>query len=105
MKINHDIPEPENSRRTWPFKDMQVGDSFFCAETENGFKCLRSAASYHKKLHPPFDYISKKVIENGIKGVRTWRTKDLSPATLSGNSAGIQKTKNRETEQQKNTKT
>ena len=63
------IPDPRMGRRpTLPFQGMSVGDSFFTTDPTASTK----AAYYKRKLG--FSFVSRTQTENGVRGVRLWRT-------------------------------
>lgn len=72
MKIDHNIPIPlSNMLISWPFKAMAINDSVFIT----GFTHERITATCHgyaKKAHKTFK--TRTQVEDGIKGVRVWRT-------------------------------
>lgn len=73
MKIEHNIPIPLTQRFVaWPFKAMQVNDSVFISEYTQERICA-TCHGYGAKTNKKFK--TRAQIENGIKGVRVWRTK------------------------------
>jgi len=72
MNICTDIPMPADPARgrpaIYPFGRMKVGDSFLVMADRA--PRARLAAAAHKRLHPGWDYMSRK--EGGC--VRIWRT-------------------------------
>ena len=65
--IDKNIPIPKR-RTKWPFADMEVGDSFFAP----GF--ASDEFSGRTKHYAPKKFTVRTVIENGVRGVRVWRT-------------------------------
>jgi len=68
-KIEKSVPLPSpNEKISYPFKQMEVGDSFFVPEEKVGSmrQCL-----WKNRLRLGFSFVTRK--ENG--GVRVWRTK------------------------------
>ena len=83
IQIDKNIPVPaetEVSRNTiYPWLEMGIGDSFFQApfDHEDQKVCrsrLVSARANRRKEHGE-DYVIAYVTENGIYGVRVWKTK------------------------------
>ncbi len=74
---NIPIPEPRNGKkkRHYPFAELEIGDSFFV----EGFQWKsigELSGSYNKyRKVTKKKFISRKVTENNIKGLRIWRTK------------------------------
>ena len=54
----------------FPFTDMEVGDSVFVPEA----KPNSSYASAATRNYSPHKFIQRTVIEDGVKGLRIWRT-------------------------------
>ena len=53
LAIEKDIPIPakcEHQPRKYPFKEMEIGDSFFTPATIASPTTIRSAANYNSKL-------------------------------------------------------
>jgi phenylalanyl-tRNA synthetase beta subunit len=86
-KIEKGIPSPLTTGKTkYPITKMEIGDSFFieCEDSEKQAKTVGSVCTIirqYKKLHPDENigfFVTKKVVENGVKGVRVWKveTKD-----------------------------
>lgn len=66
--IEKNIPAPAITRtRTYPFREMEIGDSFFVTATPvvNIHGCARR--------HRPKKFICRTVTENGVRGIRVWR--------------------------------
>lgn len=69
IQNNIPIPAPKAGRvATLPFEQMNIGDSFFTSDPTATTK----AAYFKKKLG--ISFISRTQIENGVRGVRLWRT-------------------------------
>ena len=66
------LPKRKWTKRDYPFKDMQVGDSIFVWESQ---KYFRSAASNYFRDRPTKDYTTETVIRNGRKGILLTRMK------------------------------
>ena len=71
ITIDSNIPIPARTGRgrnpLYPFREMEVGESFFAAgkRTQIVLKCA------HR--HRPKLFSCRTVVENGVKGVRAWR--------------------------------
>ena len=83
IQIDKNIPVPAETevwRNTkYPRLEMGIGDSFFQApfDHEDQKVCrsrLLSARANRRKFHGE-DYVIAYVTENGIYGVRVWKTK------------------------------
>ena len=71
-KIEHDVPPPSASSRkgsTYPFKDMNCGDSFFVPQSGPNYDALRQAAIRFSKNNPEYAFSLRKV----KGGYRVWR--------------------------------
>lgn len=71
IKIDRNIPLPTSGRggvKKYPFGDMNIGDSCFIAGSTSGQ--MSSRVSYYR----PKKFTIRTVIENGVNGVRVWRT-------------------------------
>lgn len=84
IKLDKNVPMPTSQGRdsSYPFADMEVGDSFFVAgKTSN--QLVNAAAHWRKKMGMSF--VTRNTEEIGIhpetgaeapiKGARIWRTK------------------------------
>ena len=68
MKINKNIPIPDNKvRRSYPYKDMEIGDSFYIDGLGLSVVCNNNYR-YGKKLGMRF------IARSENEGVRVWRT-------------------------------
>lgn len=66
-QIDRDVPLPANNRSTWPWADMEVGDSF--GAPINKHNALRAGVAFAgKKLGRKF------ICRLHGDGVRVWRT-------------------------------
>ena len=83
IQIDKNIPVPAETgvwgNTKYPWLEMDIGDSFFQApfDHEDQKVCrsrLVSARANRRKFHGE-DYVIAYVIENGIYGVRVWKTK------------------------------
>ena len=61
-----EIPS-RNVDARYPFKDMEVGDSFFTTSTPQSYVSLNTRVLRPKK------FSCRTVVENGIRGLRIWR--------------------------------
>lgn len=71
MTIQIDKNVPRTTRRKYPFKDMEVGDSFFAPDKTTH---SMGGAIAHAKNTLGGQYAMRTVTENGVSGVRVWRT-------------------------------
>lgn len=72
FEIEDGVPIPEKRTYKYPLSDLEVGQSIFVPnETHNR---VRGHVESHKRRNG-FDYVTRTVVENDIKGVRVWRTK------------------------------
>lgn len=68
FKIDKDIPAPDRAK--YPVRGMEVGDSFFVPSREPSARnSPQTAGRYYG-----FKLVSRAVVEDGIEGVRIWRT-------------------------------
>jgi hypothetical protein len=67
IEIEKGVPITGKSRQRFPFKDMEVGDSFFIKDGKN--KSAYSSAAGFARRHPAFAFTVRKI--NG--GIRVWR--------------------------------
>jgi hypothetical protein len=67
MKIDKGIPMPKRNTRNsrYPWKELEVGDSFFIPGSSNGY----STVTYANKVYAPKRFACRK--DNA--GVRIWR--------------------------------
>ena len=76
FKVEKGVPIPVARRGTekkYPFSDLEIGDSFFVSgKLVVTFSGQVSTAA---KRMPGRRFTARTVTENGIKGVRVWRTK------------------------------
>lgn len=67
IEIAKGIPTPTRGRAKYPFRSMQLGDSFFAPRaTVIG---LHGCARRHR----PMRFTCRTVVEQGVPGVRVWR--------------------------------
>jgi hypothetical protein len=58
-------------RTTYPFAEMEVGDSFF---TKKARGTMAGIARYWAK-QLDYKFATRDVVEKGVEGTRVWRTK------------------------------
>ena len=83
VTVDKNIPVPDETEvwgnTRYPWREMGIGDSFFQApfdhEDQKGCRSrmLRARAN-RRKIHGE-DYVVSYVTENGLDGVRVWKTK------------------------------
>lgn len=67
IEITKGLPTPHRGRSKYPFRGMDLGDSFFApGATVIG---LHGCARRHR----PMRFTCRTVVENGVSGVRVWR--------------------------------
>ncbi len=75
MQIDKHIPvPPDATKRKYPFRDMQPGDSaFFPGENlrHKQHRAYMSARNYVKSKG--WKIAVRSVVEDGVKGIRIWR--------------------------------
>lgn len=78
VKIDKGVPMPGgkgiNGTSKYPFRDMEVGDSAFFAGSGPSGAEKNSADMWAKYNKNGCRFASRTVTENGVKGVRIWRT-------------------------------
>jgi len=70
IKVEKNVPMPPSITR-YPFRKMNVGDSFF-APGKTGTDISKASQIYKAD---GLRFTARTVVENGIKGARAWRTK------------------------------
>ena len=67
IEITKGLPTPHRGRTKYPFRDMELGDSFFAPGS--------SVIGIHgcARRHRPMRFTCRSVVENGIAGIRVWR--------------------------------
>lgn len=69
IKIDKNFPPPFSGKaRKYPFRDMEIGDSFFAE-----IPVSRLSQAAHNNRQEGRKYTSRTVTENGVKGTRIWR--------------------------------
>lgn len=72
IPIDRGIPlpsEPPKNARKYPFRDLELGDSFFApCKTREQLKSLISRSSCSCRR-----FVTRSVVEDGVKGLRVWR--------------------------------
>jgi hypothetical protein len=87
ISIEKGVPIPDGrytngGREKYPFRRMEIGDSFFVSdEGRMSGQWLRAklytyAASVRKRGVPDLRITARVVEENGVSGVRVWRVED-----------------------------
>lgn len=78
FKIDTDIPmpvRPAQNTASYPFKDLEIGQSFFVAlkagEMPLNAAAIRARTYWQHRLGTK--YASRTVTEDGVKGLRFWR--------------------------------
>lgn len=67
IAITKGLPAPRGRKSKYPFRDMELGDSFFAPGS--------SVIGIHgcARRHRPMRFTCRSVVENGIAGIRVWR--------------------------------
>lgn len=67
IEITKGVPAPRGRRAKYPFRDMDIGDSFFAPGS--------SVIGIHgcARRHRPMRFTCRSVVENGVAGIRVWR--------------------------------
>ena len=65
--ITKGLPAPRGRRAKYPFRDMEIGDSFFAPGS--------SVIGIHgcARRHRPMRFTCRSVVEDGVSGIRVWR--------------------------------
>lgn len=67
-RIQKNVPIPQNKIASkYPFKDMEIGDSFFASGIPATY------ISLHSRMLRPMKFSCRTVTENGVRGLRVWR--------------------------------
>lgn len=71
IEIDKHVPMP-GKRNKYPWSELQPGDSFFVPGRE-----VKSFGSqvHASSVRTGHGYTTRTVVENGVRGVRVWRTK------------------------------
>lgn len=69
-QIDKGVPVPTDNYFRYPFRRMEVGDSFFVPFVP---KRVQSAAAYFTRRNPQYRFCTRTVKEKGVNGVRCWR--------------------------------
>ena len=66
-EITKGLPTPRGRKSKYPFRDMEVGDSFFSPGS--------SVIGIHgcARRHRPMKFTCRSVVEDGVAGIRVWR--------------------------------
>ena len=64
-KISQNVPPPTDNGHatTHPFRELRIGDSLFG----------KSLPVSYWRMATGYNLISRKVVENGVAGIRVWR--------------------------------
>lgn len=67
IEITKGVPAPRGRKSKYPFREMEIGDSFFAPGS--------SVIGIHgcARRHRPMKFTCRSVVENGIAGIRVWR--------------------------------
>lgn len=67
IEINRGLPAPRGRKSKYPFREMEIGDSFFAPGS--------SVIGIHgcARRHRPMKFTCRSVVENGVAGIRVWR--------------------------------
>ena len=67
IQICKGVPTPTGRRSKYPFRDMEIGDSFFSPGS--------SVIGIHgcARRHRPKRFTCRSVDEDGVAGIRVWR--------------------------------
>lgn len=67
IEITKGVPTPRGRRSKYPFRDMEIGDSFFAPGS--------SVIGIHgcARRHRPMRFTCRSVVEDGVAGIRVWR--------------------------------
>jgi len=67
IAITKGLPAPRGRRAKYPFRDMEIGDSFFSPKS--------SVIGIHgcARRHRPMRFTCRSVVEDGVAGIRVWR--------------------------------
>jgi hypothetical protein len=72
FQVEKGVPAPEERGRNatlYPWREMEVGDSFFAAGKTS--QKLQSAAWHWR--HNGWKFVARKETKDGVKGARIWR--------------------------------
>ena len=65
IKIDQNVPIPARENRKYPFKQMEIGESFFVPG--------KISSDLSTAIYRPKKFTFRTTIESGVKGVRVWR--------------------------------
>ena len=67
IEITKGLPTPRGRKSKYPFREMEVGDSFFSPRS--------SVIGIHgcARRHRPMKFTCRSVVENSVAGIRVWR--------------------------------
>lgn len=75
IRIDKNVPAPTSGsgRRTYPWAEMKVGDSFFVpGKTQQNLSA--TACGWAHRHNPNAKFKTAKRTEGGVTGARVWRT-------------------------------
>tara|TARA_R100000781_G_scaffold27375_3_gene20353 strand:- start:1841 stop:2086 length:246 start_codon:yes stop_codon:yes gene_type:complete len=81
MKIEKDVPVPPRGNKLYPWKDMEIGDSFFVeASPEASMNQIQntmftSIRHYRKDLPEGYGISTRRWPRGKPYGIRVWRVK------------------------------
>ncbi len=83
VKVDKGVPVPDarapGRPGKYPWEKMEVGDSFFVAGCRSSKSSRGSGTilnlSVPRARYPDRKWVSRKVVEGGVTGVRVWRVK------------------------------
>lgn len=64
---------PSGRRTSYPWSSLQAGQTVFLSGRKMG-DGLASSLSRWRQAHPEQIILSRSMVENGVEGVRVWRT-------------------------------
>ncbi len=76
IDVQDGVPIPQSrgrSLRKYPWECLNVGQSFFVPGDKQA-SIVSAAWGWAKRQSPGARFTSRKVVENGVAGVRVWRT-------------------------------
>ena len=80
FKIESNIRLVESKRKSYPFKNMECGESFFSPVVGRDASRLRTAATAYGRYHGT-KFICRVTTEDGVKGIRVWMLGRIVDAT------------------------
>lgn len=80
LKVEKDVPLPPSDigKKKYPWQKMNIGDSFFIAVADGDeitrVRGLLNGGLQFRRRRYGERHATRSVVENGIRGVRVWRT-------------------------------